>query len=193
MSDDNDERILIAQAAAGDAAAFRVLVARYENLVFSLCLRLVRCREDAADLAQEVFLHLYRKLPDYNEEGRFIAWLYRLALNRIRDHLKSRTRRDRLAECHPEFLDPVDARTPGPEGEAFAGQVRERLEQAAAKLPDRLRESFVLFYFSGLSLAETAAATSQSLPSTKVRLFRARRSLLAMPEVWRLKESIHEL
>src|SRR5208283_2756743 len=74
-----EDRDLIAKARRGHVDAYNVLVSRWEKRVFNYLLRLVGNREDALDLSQDVFLKAYQNLKKLEDEGRFAAWLYRIA------------------------------------------------------------------------------------------------------------------
>ena len=82
------DRNLAVKAAQGDQDAFEQIVLANQNKVYSLCLRLVNNRDDAADLAQEVFLKAWRSLPNFRGNSSLSTWLYRMATNLCIDHLR---------------------------------------------------------------------------------------------------------
>lgn len=82
----NDE--LIQQAAAGDAAAFEMLLAPYERQLYALCLRIAGNREDALDCVQETLLRIWRSLPKYRRQSALTTWFYRIAANTCFDLLR---------------------------------------------------------------------------------------------------------
>ena len=144
----------------GDEDAFAALFNKHKVLVFNLALRLVRIRETAEDIAQEVFLKLYRKKIPFDRRGRFSTWLYRVTVNAALDHLK-RTKQSiasmdqtRLAEdgnprdLHETIADP----------QAWAaGKILNDMERSELvhreidKLPTKLRLPILLYQFEKMS------------------------------------------
>ena len=84
----SDEEGLINKASKGDAAAFEALVTKYDKGVYNLAFRLVSDRDDAMDIAQEVFLKAYQALPRFRGDSRFSTWIYRVCVNASLDHLR---------------------------------------------------------------------------------------------------------
>lgn len=84
----SDEEGLINKASKGDGAAFEALVTKYEKGVYNLAFRLVSDRDDAMDIAQEVFLKAYQALPRFRGDSRFSTWIYRVCVNASLDHLR---------------------------------------------------------------------------------------------------------
>jgi len=171
---------LAARAARGDPAAFDELVARWKVRVFQLAHRFVARAEDAEDVAQEVFLKMYRSLHTYRSDAPFEHWLMRIATNACRDQLRERKRRPAapLAELTPDasaWLDRALA------GRSLAAAEAERARAAAAELLDRLsvtdRMVLVLVDVEGRSTEEVAALLGSTRAAVKVRAFRARRAL----------------
>src|SRR5215208_2092146 len=95
VADSGDQDVL-AQAKAGDQAAFATLIRRYQNMVFSIALHMLRSRAAAEDLAQEVFLELYRSLARIESDAHVVSWLRRVAGHRCIDEIRRRNHR-------PEF------------------------------------------------------------------------------------------
>ena len=90
---------LIARVCRGEQTAFAVLVDAYAKPIFNLAFRMTGNHQDADDLAQETFLRAYQKLNRFDSEKKFFTWLYTIALNIIRNHLKSSAERTaRMAE-----------------------------------------------------------------------------------------------
>ena len=91
------DRELVEKAKAGDQSAFEQLVLDNQNKVFSLALRLVHDREEAADLAQEAFVKAWQGLVSFQGESSFATWIYRLTTNVCIDHLRKQKRREEVA------------------------------------------------------------------------------------------------
>jgi RNA polymerase sigma-70 factor (ECF subfamily) len=171
---------LAARASRGDAAAFDQLVAHWKERVFQLAHRFFARPQDAEDVAQEVFLKMYRALPTYRSDAPFEHWLMRIATNACRDQLRERRRRPAtpLAELTadaPVWLDRALA------GRALAAaeSVAARLAAAEllATLPVKDRIVLVLLDVEGRSTEEVAALVGSTRAAVKVRAFRARRAL----------------
>ena len=166
-----DESRLVERARGGDAEAFRDLVERYQDRVFTLARRMVGEREEAEEVAQDAFLRAWRALPRFRGDARFSTWLYRITYRRACDaaaSLRSRRRRERDLETAGAIADPAPAA--GPRG-------GEALERLIASLPEDQRASITLFYYQDRSLAEAARILGMPEGTVKTHLHRARASL----------------
>jgi RNA polymerase sigma-70 factor (ECF subfamily) len=175
---------LAARAAAGDEYAFEDLVARYRDRVFRLACRLTGGEGEAADVLQETFLQLYRKLGTFRGESRFGTWLYRIATNAALMHRRARARRP--AESLESFLPRFDAAgahdgTPAElqvvcrieeliDRETLAGKARAGI----ARLPEPYRVAFVLRDLEEVPTAEVAEVLGIEPAAVRQRVHRAR-------------------
>lgn len=166
-----DDRGHIDRYLSGDTAAFGELVKEYQNLVYSLCYRLVGRADEAEDLTQEVFVRLLDKVSLWRGDAKFSTWLYRLALNHARDHL--RRKRPEIVEADESLVD----MRPGPESTAEAHDLKELLETALMSLPVDSRTVVFLRDVEGLSYSEIAGLLEIELGTVKSRLARARLAL----------------
>lgn len=169
--DRQEEQDVIARVCRGERSAFAVLVDAHAKSIFNLAFRMTGSRQDADDLAQETFLRAYRKLNRFDPERKFFTWLYTIALNIIRNHLKSSPERTaRMAEiAHPPAnqVDPAN-----PEG-LLLGREKERLlEICLQKLPLDLKEAVVLRFYQDLTFDEIAAIMGASVSAVKMRAYR---------------------
>ena len=181
---DDVSRELLARIAAGDRASFRVIVDKYENLLFDLALRLTGSRQDAEDLAQDAFVKIYGSLHRFDPDRQFLNWAYSITLNLVRNHLRRRSllrflsldfRPDASedAPAAPEAADRQDGPPQLLEKAAFAAE----FGSAVAALPLPLKEVFVLFYFHENDVRSVAAALGASENAIKLKLMRARKSV----------------
>jgi RNA polymerase sigma-70 factor (ECF subfamily) len=182
---DDDESQLIEDILDGEAAAYAVLVRRYQSPIHGLMLRMCRNPDDAGDLTQEAFVVAYEKLDRFRPGARFFPWLYTLSLNLARDHLRKRGRSEILASALPEgFLENVRAET---EDDALIDRIDgQRLLAAMDSLGVETREVLLLRYQEGLSIQDIAAALQLSASAVKMRISRGLerlRALFAVPVV----------
>ncbi|OYW24568.1 MAG: hypothetical protein B7Z55_01795 [Planctomycetales bacterium 12-60-4] len=163
----NDDGALVQRCLAGDADAARTFVERYRGLVFSLCWRMLRHREDAEDVAQETFVRVFRHLDHWEPSRPLRPWLMAIAANRCRTRL---SRRKGVPASAGEWQDfavehdhPLD--------------LAEELQQGIELLRDDHRLCFVMFYQQELSVQEIAAALDSPEGTIKTWLHRARKQL----------------
>ena len=168
---DTENPDLLARAKAGDQAAFAALIRRHQNMVFSVALHMLRSRPAAEDMAQEVFLELYRSLNRLESEAHVVSWLRRVAGHRCIDEIRRRNHRQEFAT---DTL-PEPGHTPQPR-EVFAA---DRLQELVADLPDNARMVVVLRYQEEMEPTEIADALGMPVNTVKSHL---RRSILALRE-----------
>ncbi|HXM56791.1 MAG TPA: sigma-70 family RNA polymerase sigma factor [Candidatus Dormibacteraeota bacterium] len=159
--EESDSDALARAARGGDLDAFEGLVKRYQRRVYALAYQHLRDADEAQDLAQEVFVRLYRNLERYDPDRPFEPWFWRLAAN-----VAATYRRHRPASA-VELTD-VAAAPAGARDEALP------LARALADLNDQLRLPVLLHYYLDLPLEEIAAAMGLSISAVKSRLHRAR-------------------
>ncbi|MGO4332707.1 RNA polymerase sigma factor [Cupriavidus sp. 2TAF22] len=176
MSDkDPDDDVLLARVGRHDAAAVRELVARKLPRVLALATRMLGDRAEAEDVAQEVFVRLWKQAGRWQPgRARFDTWLYKVALNLCYDRLRGE--RGQAIEDVPEQATPQA----GPEEAMEAAMQGSRVAAALARLPARQREALVLHYYQELSNEEAAALMGVSTEALESLLARARRGLREM-------------
>jgi RNA polymerase sigma-70 factor (ECF subfamily) len=170
---------LITAILAGSEAAFAQLVDRYKDRVFRLLGRYCRDSVECEDLAQDVFLKVFRKLHTFQHESAFFTWLYRIAVNAATDHL-SRASHRRLRLVDDEAT--LDAHGPGrdhddsqnPAAPLMTAELAAVTRQIVATLPEKFRTILVLREFEDLSYNEIADVLQIQLGTVESRLFRAR-------------------
>jgi RNA polymerase sigma-70 factor, ECF subfamily len=172
MSADAD---LISRAASGDAAAFQALVERHRSMVYRVAYQFAGNHHDAEDIAQEVFIKVYRSLGRFRQDAQLSSWMYRIVMNACIDH---RRRHSPAAaapfgeEAERKMLNtPEDA--PGPEDRAYAGELGQVLEVEIARLPHGQRLVFVMRHHQGLKLCEIAEALGLAEGTVKRQLHAA--------------------
>jgi len=184
-------RDLIRRAQARDADAYDVLVDHYGPRLFGFLFRLSGSRSDAEDLLQELFLRVVRQLERYQHEGQFEAWLFRIATNLVRDHIRRAKRRPEhvsIREGDEPSERPVgpalvsDARECDPGEMAETQEQADRLQDALGLLSEAEREVVMLRHFSQLSFAEIAAGMGTPIGTALARAHRGLLKLRAIME-----------
>ena len=171
------ERRAIETVLAGERAAFRVLVERHARGVQAMMQRFVHNGADAEDLAQQAFVAAFDALGSFDVEQRFSTWLYRIAINLAKDHLKSKKRTERGLPDE-EVRDAAFAgRIAAPDEPAEARQRHALLERALATLSVEDREILVLKDLEELPFDEIKAITGRPVTALKIRAVRARARL----------------
>jgi len=167
----------VAAAQRGDEEAFARLVRRRQGLVLALIAARVRGRNDVEDLAQEVFLRAWKRLPELREPRKFAGWLARIAVNAALDHRRRAAVRPRTGSLGEDgAAEPAAGDAPADRGlllrEDFA-----RVLEALGTLDARSQAAVVLRYREGLAVKEVAERLGDSPAAVAMRLTRALRAL----------------
>jgi RNA polymerase sigma-70 factor (ECF subfamily) len=174
-----DDVTLVRRAKAGDEAAFTELIHRHEARVYNHALRLMGNAQDAEEVLQDTFLQVYRNLARFEERSRFSTWVYRIATNEALMRLRRASRkREVLLEDLPgkdeREGDEVRDFARSPLDDVFDQEIRERLHEVLAELPEEYRVVFTMRDIDELSNAEVAEVLGISVPAVKSRLHRSR-------------------
>lgn len=172
MERDHDQA-LVEGCRNGDRAAFAALVVRYQQPIYNAAYRVLGNAEDAADIAQAVFLKVAEKLEEYDPRFKFFSWLYRIAVNESLNLLRRNGREEPLDE---------DAEIPGgesanPEWQLGEAQVSRRVQGALMRMRAEDRVMIALRHFSECSYREIAAILDLDEKTVKSRLYEARSRL----------------
>lgn len=162
----------------GHTGMYRILVDRYEDPLFRHAERMVGDGDEAADIVQRAFVKGYRKLRSCRNPDRVGGWLYRIASNLCKDHLKSRRRDDVSLEDAP----PQQADRGNPGRRIERSELRADLESALDRLSADQREAFLLKHMEGRSYAEMSELLDASVSALKMRVHRAREELQVLLE-----------
>ena len=174
-------------AQRGDVAAFNELVLAHQTAVYNVALRTLGNPEDAADVTQDVYLRVVRKLGGFRHEASFTTWLSRVTTNVAMSTLTRRSRR--LAVEGATLADDVAEPGADPADRSDMIALAARLESLVAALPEGQRQVLVLRDVYGLSTVEVATAMGLTPGAVKVRLFRARERLKAQLEATETTEA----
>lgn len=157
---------LVRGCLAGNESGWSAFVEQFQQPVFGLCLRMLRHRQDAEDVAQESLVRAVRNLDRWDQVRPFMPWLLTITANRCRTALERRGKRPMSTEfaIEPAATDQVEG----------AGEITEEVELALAELRDEYRECFILFYQSELTCAEISEVMGCPVGTVKTWLHRAR-------------------
>lgn len=175
------------QVRENDAQAFEELMLRYQNRVLSLLAHLVGNRDLAEDLAQEVFLRVYRARNRYMPDAKFSTWLFTIAGNVASNALRTKSRRKevhlipRASDSAPQSLEAVALAASGlmPTRQVDQAEMRAAVQQAIATLSERQRMAILLAKFEHFNYADIGAVMDLSPQAVKSLLARARDKLRA--------------
>lgn len=162
---------LIRSAASGDLGAFSELVRLHRGRVLRTAAGILGSTEEAEDVAQQVFIRVWNHLGDYDPDGTFASWLYRITVNLSIDALRKR-RHEAPLDDELHSTGQVD-----PESQVLLHDERERVRAAISRLPDRTRAALVLREYEQLSYKEIAKVLKIPLGTVMSRLNYARRTL----------------
>ncbi|WP_028550040.1 RNA polymerase sigma factor [Paenibacillus sp. UNC451MF] len=164
---------LVEQIRQGDEEAYRFLIERHKNYIYTLVYRLVEHRETAEDLTQEIFIKLYRSLVHFRGDAKFTTWVYRLTVNLVTDYRRSQRRRP-----YEAMLDKVKnwfgSRQEEPEAAALQKEEQQTILKMLSELPDKYRLILYLYHYKQLSYQEIAEATQLPLKTIETRLYRGK-------------------
>ena len=183
--DEIDETTLVARLRQRDERAFTWMVRRYQDRVFGLVFRMLGDRQEAEDLAQEVFVTVFKAIDSFRGESLFTTWLYRIATNHCRNRLKYLARRHHqrqldIADTAEHDLDGRLSQPVARPDKQLEGYELERVIQTAmTQLDEDHREVLVLRDVEQLSYEEIAQILDVAEGTVKSRLFRARAALRA--------------
>ena len=173
--DDREEIYHINRVKAGDKEAFSLVVEKYRDMVYTICLRMLTVEADAADAAQEVFVKVYRSIAGFQEKSKFSTWIYRITYNHCISVIRKKVK-------------VIDLVNELPDGDMNEGDVsgldlisaeerKHYLNMAIEALPETDAVVVTLFYYDELSLDEIAEVTGLSSGNIRIKLHRSRKKM----------------
>ena len=172
---------LMLRVKAGEAEAFNELMEKHQRTVVNLVFRFTGDAENAEDLAQEVFLRIYRAAPRYEPRAKFFTYLYQVTLNLCRNAREKDQRRRTLSldsrPGDPDSSWDIPDSEVGAEGQLQRQETAAQVQQAIQTLPAEQRELLILQRFQSLGYDELAQLTRQTVSAVKAKLHRARQAL----------------
>jgi RNA polymerase sigma-70 factor (ECF subfamily) len=179
-----DDRQLVRMAQAEQKEAFEELIRRHQGRVFAVAGRILRRREDVEDVSQQVFVKAYFSIKRFDGRAAFSTWLYKITVNECWDVLRKKKSRPLVYEA--DLSEEQSRQVTAAEGDIDTGpdiseqlEARQRVDKLLEGLDERDRAMLILKEVEGLSIEEIAVALDLNPNTVKVRLFRARRAIVA--------------
>jgi RNA polymerase sigma-70 factor (ECF subfamily) len=171
------DSMLIGRMMAGDEAALSNLYDRYSAMLFGMLMRILRDKQAAEEVLQDIFLQLWRNAGQFDAgRGSLAAWLLVIGRNRAISRLRGRSGREVLEEEEGAFANTFVS-SQNVEEEAWRTELRASLTAALSRLPEEQRQAVELAYFEGMTQSEIAARTRAPLGTVKTRVRTAMQSL----------------
>jgi RNA polymerase sigma-70 factor (ECF subfamily) len=173
---ESDEGLMTA-IAAGDQHAFRILVERHQTLVIGTVARMIGT-SDAEDVAQQVFLNVWKAAPRWRPDAKVTTWIMTVAKRLVFNESRRRNRSRILSQGSEEgAVNESPDERPGPDASLLEGELHEAIARAMAQLNEKERLAVVLRRHEGMQYEEIAVVLGTSVSSVKSLLFRARNTL----------------
>lgn len=179
----NDSEI-ISKLREGDEPTFKKLVEDYQKMVVNTCFGLVNDREDAEDIAQEVFIEVFRSIDRFRSDSKISTWIYKIAINRSLNHIRNNKKRfwfQSFEEAVKNKNNPLQritvSQTEQPEFNVENKQRATLLHEAINRLPKNQKVAFTLSKYEDLSYREISEVMDLSVSSVESLLHRAKKNL----------------
>ena len=174
---DHEETEMISRCQQGDQEALKEIYEKYHKKIYRIAYSVVRQREEAFDVVQEVFIKLFRSIRNFKGRSHFYTYLYRMAMNTAIDH-KRKTGKQYMSSLDEEgSFEPSDQPEKGPEKILLQKELEERVKLAMDKLPDEQRAALIFRDVEGLSYQEMAEAMGCSIGTVMSRLHYGRKRM----------------
>jgi RNA polymerase sigma-70 factor (ECF subfamily) len=179
----SEEAVLVRRVQQGDEIAFREIVDRYQSKVFSIIYGILRSRNDAEDIAQQVFAKIYFSIGNFDFRSSLLTWIYKITVNECYDYLRKKKVRKLVYESDfsEEEARRIERSEPAIESSAPIDQKlaqRDLVLKLLEKVSEEDRELLMLKEVEGHSVEELAEMTGLNENTIKVKLFRARQKLV---------------
>jgi RNA polymerase sigma-70 factor (ECF subfamily) len=178
--EDAEDIRLMELVGAGEEAAFEQLVERHQRLVIGTVGRMLGSGSDAEDIAQQVFVRVWKNAKRYEPRAKFTTWLLKITRNLVFNELRRRSRHPQVplqSESDEEERPLKDEQAVAPDASLLEHELQQAVDAAIANLPETQRMAVVLRRYEELSYEEIAEALDQSVSAVKSLLFRARTEL----------------
>lgn len=179
MQEDHEH---IQKVLAGDKRAYGFLLEKYQDLVFTLCMRVLKDRQEAEEAAQDTFVKVFKRLRSYRKEAKFSTWIYRIAHNTAIDYSRKTKRHTVSIDEHRSLAEGLDVKLPAQWEQLKQAEQQKYLQEAIQLLPPEEGSIITLFYLHERSVEETSQIVNLTVSNVKVKLFRSRQKLKGILE-----------
>jgi RNA polymerase sigma-70 factor, ECF subfamily len=177
---DNEDVRLMHLVGRGDTTAFEQLIERHQGLVAGTVARMLGSNSDVEDIAQQVFIRVWKSAGRYTARAKFTTWLLKITRNLVFNELRRAKRRAQVpiqSEAETEAITLKDETTSTPDASLLEHELQGAIEDAITQLPESQRMALVLRRYEQLSYEQIAEILDLSVPAVKSLLFRARSEL----------------
>lgn len=178
--DDAEDVRLMQLVAGGDTTAFEQLIERHQTLIAGTVARMLGSNSDVEDIAQQVFIRVWKSAGRYVARAKFTTWLLKITRNLVFNEMRRAKRHPHLPvqmEVEADEIPLKDEATATPDATLLQAELEQAIEKAIALLPETQRMALILRRYEELSYEEIADVLDLSVPAVKSLLFRARTEL----------------
>lgn len=165
--------VIVKRCLAGDKDAFSELVTKYKRLIYNVIYNMINNKEEVIDIAQEVFIRIYKALDKYDPQYKFSTWSVKITTNYCLDVI----RKKKIDTMPIDEVIGVSSDIDTPESSYLKKEQSERVNCELSKLPEKYRVPLILYHKNGLSYEEMTQVLNEPMTIIKNRLFRARQIL----------------
>lgn len=179
-NDDAVDVALMQRVGKGDEHAFRQLVERHQNAVVGTLAKMLNDATEAEDLAQKVFLRIWKHAKRWRPDAKFTTYLYTIVRNLAYNETRRRSRKGHVSmdeKKDEQGFEPAAEARSGPDEEVQRSEMHDEIDKAIASLPENQRTAVILFAYEALPYEEIAKVLDTSVSSVKSLMFRARTTL----------------
>ena len=173
----HEETEMISRCQQGDQEALKEIYDKYHKKVYRIAYGVVRQREDALDIVQEVFIKLFRSIKNFQGRSHFYTYLYRMVMNTAIDHARKLGKKFASSLDEEGSFEPSDGAEKGPERVFLQKELEERVKRAMDKLPAEQKAALIFRDMEGLSYQEMAEAMGCSIGTVMSRLHYGRKKM----------------
>jgi RNA polymerase sigma-70 factor (ECF subfamily) len=173
----HEETEMISRCQQGDQEALKEIYDKYHRKVYRIAYGVVRQREDALDIVQEVFIKLFRSIKNFQGRSHFYTYLYRMVMNTSIDHARKSGKKFASSLDEEGSFEPSDGAEKGPERVFLQKELEERVKRAMDKLPAEQKAALIFRNMEGLSYQEMAEAMGCSIGTVMSRLHYGRKKM----------------
>ena len=180
LSENEIDLALMSRVAQADENAFETLIERHQGAVIGMVAKMLGNASDAEDIAQQVFIRLWKSAPRYNPTAKFTTFLYTITRNLVFNESRRRSRKKEFSMDEREddyHLQTPDSNNASPDEKMLHSELQTSVDRAIAALPEKQRLAVILRRYEELPYDEIGAILGLSKPAVKSQLFRARNTL----------------